>query len=306
MLKIAAICGPTASGKTALAVRLRRDFGLPVEMLSVDALQVYQQLDAGTAKPTPEERQQIPTHLVDIVAPQDAMNAAIWVAHAERAIQDVHARGAWPLLVGGTGLYLRALLRGLAAIPDVPPDVREALASEYATRGADALWAELRAVDPDYAALTPPQNRQRLLRALEVWRHTGQPFSAYHAAHRAQPDHFACLRISLEPPRDQLLARIRERALAMAEPLWHEVEALRAAGLSADAPGLQAIGYRDAWLALQNHQPVQFFAERLVAAHQAYAKKQATWFRNNPAELRVTTAEPAEIAAVLRQWFASP
>ena len=304
MLKIAAICGPTASGKTALAVALRRDFGLPVEMLSVDALQVYRQLDAGTAKPTPQEREQIPTHLVDIAAPEEPMNAAIWVAHAQRAILDVHARGAWPLLVGGTGLYVRSLLRGLADIPDVPPELRDALAAEYATRGPEALWAELHAVDADYAARTPPQNRQRLLRALEVWRHTGRTFSAFHAAHQAQPDHYACLRISLEPPREVLQERIRARALAMAEPLWHEVAALRTAGVAADAPGLQAIGYRDAWLAQKNAEPIADFAERLVAAHQAYAKKQATWFRNNPAELRVLAEQPEEIAAALRQWFA--
>ena len=302
-MKIAAICGPTASGKTALAVALRRDFGLPVEMVSVDALQVYTRLDAGTAKPTPEERAQIPTHLVDLVPPEAPMNAALWAEHAERAIADVHARGAWPLLVGGTGLYLRALLRGLAAIPEVPLEVREALALEHAARGADALWAELQRVDPAYAVLTPPQNRQRLLRALEVYRHTGQPFSAFHAAHQAQPDRHACFRISLEPPRDVLHARIRDRALAMAEPLLQEVVALRAAGVAETAPGLQAIGYRDAWLATENPGNPGFFAQRLVAAHQAYAKKQATWFRNNPMELRVVDVEVADVANALRRWF---
>ena len=305
-MKIAAICGPTASGKTELAVRLRRDFALPVEMLSVDALQVYQQLDAGTAKPTALERQQIPTHLVDIAAPQEPMNAALWVAHAERAIADVHSRGAWPLLVGGTGLYLRALLRGLAEIPEVPQAVRDALAAEYAQRGPDVLWAELHAVDPDYASRTPPQNRQRLLRALEVYRHTGQAFSAFHTAHQALPDRYAAFRVSLEPPREVLHARIQARALAMAEPLWHEVAALRAAGLPATAPGLQAIGYRDAWLALQNVELLGDFAPRLAAAHQAYAKRQSTWFHNNPMELRLTDGDAAQVAHALRRWFESP
>ncbi len=303
-MKIAAICGPTASGKTALAVALRRDFGLPVEMLSVDALQVYQRLDAGTAKPTAEERAQIPTHLVDIVAPEQAMNAALWVDYAERAMADVRARGNWPLLVGGTGLYLRALLRGLAEIPDVPESVRAALADEHAERGADALWAELNAVDPAYATRTPPQNRQRLLRALEVYRHTGQAFSAFHAAHQAQADRHACFRISLEPPRDVLYARIRTRALAMAEPLLAEVAALRAEGLAATAPGLQAIGYRDAWLAAEDPALATDLGERLVAAHQTYAKKQATWFRNNPMEVRQVELDVPRLAEVLRAWFA--
>lgn len=304
-MKIAAICGPTASGKTALAVALRRDFGLPVEMLSVDALQVYKQLDAGTAKPTAAERLEITTHLVDIVQPDAAMNAAIWVAHAERAIADVWARGHWPLLVGGTGLYLRALLRGLAAIPDVPAAVRAQLAEDYAQRGGDVLWAELAAVDPDYAARTPPQNRQRLLRALEVYRHTGQNFSQFHQEHQVLADRYACLRISLEPPRDALNARIRARALAMAAPLVAEVAALRAAGLAATAPGLQAIGYREAWLALEKGQDLPHFAEQLVAAHQAYAKKQATWFRNQPMELHVSEPDLPALAAALRAWFSA-
>ena len=305
-MKIAAICGPTASGKTALAVALRRDFGLPVEMVSVDALQVYQQLDAATAKPTAQERLEIPTHLVDIVAPDAAMNAAIWAEHAERTIADIAARGAWPLLVGGTGLYLRALLRGLAAIPAVPTHVRDALAAEHAVRGAEALWAELQAVDPDYASRTPPQNRQRLLRALEVYRHTGQAFSHFHAEHQAQADRHACFRISLEPPRAVLTDRIRTRALAMAAPLWQEVRALRAAGLADDAPGLQAIGYRDAWQAAQSTEPPPEFAERLVSAHLDYAKKQATWFRNNPMEMRVVESDLPAIAAAVTAWFTSP
>ncbi len=303
-MKIAAICGPTASGKTALAVSLRRDFGLPVEMISVDALQVYRRLDAATAKPTPEERAQIPTHLIDIVAPDEPMNAALWVAQAERVIAEVHARGAWPLLVGGTGLYLRALLRGLAEIPTVPAQVREDLATAYLERGPDALWAELQAVDPAYARLTPPQNRQRMLRALEVFRHTGQPFSAFHTAHQAQADRYACFRVSLEPPRDVLHARIRARALAMAEPLCAEVAALRASGLPASAPGLQAIGYRDAWLATENPPDLPLFAERLVAAHLAYAKKQATWFRNNHMEFRMVDSAGTHVAQALRDWFA--
>lgn len=302
-MKVAALCGPTASGKTALAVALRRDHGLPVEVLGVDALQLYRDLDAATAKPSADERAQVPTHLIDLVAPDEPMNAALWVAHAERVMAEVHARGNWPLFVGGTGLYLNALLRGLAAIPAVPQAVRDALAEEHAQRGAQALWQELQVVDPEYAAGTPPQNRQRLLRALEVWRHTGRPFSSYHAEHAAQPDRHACFLISLEPPRAALNDRIRVRAEAMAAPLLQEVAALRARGLPVTAPGLQAIGYRDAWQALDRGEPLRDFAGQLVAAHLAYAKKQQTWFRNHRADLRITSPDPQPVANALRAWF---
>lgn len=306
--RIAALAGPTAAGKTAAVVALRQRFGLPLEVVNFDALQVYRRLDAGTAKPTAEERAAVPTWLVDAIEPTEAWNAARHAELADAAIAAVIERGAWPVLVGGTGLYLRSLLRGLAAIPEVPPTVRAQLAAEHGQRGADALHAELVAVDPDYAAVTPPQNRQRVLRALEVWRATGRPFSHYHAEHARQPDRYARFLAVLDPPRAVLQARIEARAAAMAAPLLAEVSALLATGLPPDAPAMQAIGYRDAVRALEDSMPAQLFAKHLARAHHDYAKRQATWFRKEPAQLRLETGDDAALqglADALRAWFVS-
>ncbi len=306
-LRIAALAGPTASGKTAAVVALRQRFGLPLEVVNFDALQVYRRLDAGTAKPSPEERAAVPTWLVDAIEPTEAWNAARHAERADATIAAVLQRGAWPVLVGGTGLYLRSLLRGLAAIPEVPATVRAELAAEHARRGAQAMHAELSAIDPAYAAGTPPQNRQRVLRALEVWRATGRPFSHFHAEHARLPDRYACFLAVLEPPRAVLHARIEARAAVMAGPLLAEVAALLAAGLPPDAPAMQAIGYREAVHALEVQMPAALFAKLLTQAHQDYAKRQATWFRKEAAQFRLETGDDAALQALaegLRAWFA--
>lgn len=306
-MKIAAIVGPTASGKTALAVALAVEHGLPVEVVSVDALQLYKRLDAGTAKPTSAERAAVPMHLIDLLPPTEAMHAARWAQAAEAVLEEIAERGHWPLLVGGTGLYLRALLRGLAAIPEVPAAVREALAQEWQERGSTAMWRELQECDPVYAAATPAQNRQRVLRALEVARHTGRAFSAWHQEHAAQPDRHQALVIALDPPTAERNARIAERAVHMAPLLLTEVSELQQEGLPREAPGLQAIGYREAWARVQA-EPADAahgrpFADVLIAAHQAYAKKQATWFRSLDAQMRLESADSAAVAAAVDAWF---
>lgn len=306
-MKIAAIVGPTASGKTALAVALAVEHGLPIEVVSVDALQLYQRLDAGTAKPTVAERAAVPMHLIDLLPPTEAMHAARWAQAAEVVLGEIVQRGHWPVLVGGTGLYLRALLRGLAAIPEVPAAVREALADEWQERGSTAMWRELEERDPVYAAATPAQNRQRVLRALEVARHTGRAFSAWHAEHAALPDRHEALVIALDPPTTERSARIAQRARQMAPQLLAEVAQLHAEGLRPEAPGLQAIGYREAWARVQAA-PADLahgrpFADVLIAAHQAYAKKQATWFRSLNAQMRLERADAVAVADALATWF---
>ncbi len=296
---IVALGGPTASGKTALAVALRTR-GLPVEVVNFDALQVYRGLDAATAKPSPDEQRLVPMHLLDVVAPDEPMTAGRWAALADGILAGIAARGAWPLLVGGTGLYLRALVRGLAPIPEVPAAVRAAVAQDAARLGDVALHAQLAAVDPAYAAQTPPANRQRVQRALEVWRHTGRAFGDWHAAHRAAPPRHDCRLVVLTPQRPWLHARIDARAAEMAAPLLDEVRALLGRGVDPLAPGLQALGYRDAVAVVRGEASAEALAERLAAAHRAYAKRQQTWFAAEPAALRLDPAdcscgEPAAI-----------
>lgn len=305
-LRIAAIAGPTASGKTAVVVALRQRYGLPVEAVNFDSLQVYRQLEAGTAKPTALERAAVPTWLLDVVEPTESWNAAKHQVLADAVIAEVTSRGAWPVLVGGTGLYLRAIVRGMAPIPEVPRAVRDQLAREFEQRGPDALHAELRAVDPDYANATPARNRQRVLRALEVWRATGRAFSDFHQEHKRLPDRYTPHLTVLAPDLAVLHARIGDRARAMAAPLLAEVQALLAAGLDPQAPAMQAIGYREAVHALQHDTALAQFTEQLTTAHRQYAKRQTTWFAKEHAQVRLSATDDLDaLAAALHAWFSA-
>lgn len=326
--KIAAIVGPTASGKTALAVALRAR-GLPVEVVCCDALQLVQRLDAATAKPTAAERAAVPHHLVDVLPPTDPADAGRYAALADEVIADITSRGAWPLLVGGTGLYLRAVVRGLAALPASSPPVRAALEKDAATLGLDVMHARLQAVDPDYAAITPAANRQRVLRALEVVELSGRPFSAFHSAHAAQPDRYACATVVLQPGRERHLARLEARAHTMAPALLREVRTLLAEGLPPSAPGMQALGYRQAAALVQaslanvgetasgdeasasppddillNPTDVASLTNTLIIGHRRYAKRQRTWFRKTTAVLRLDDpGDVTRVADCLTQWW---
>jgi tRNA dimethylallyltransferase len=306
--RVAVLCGPTGSGKTRSVVAWRAA-GLPVEAINVDALQVYRGFDAATAKPDAAERAAVPTWLLDVAEPTEAWNAARHAALADHAIAEVTARGGWPVLVGGTGLYIRAILRGLADIPPVPPAVRDALAVEWQTRGANAMHAELQWRDPAYAARTPPQNRQRVLRALEVQRATGRTFSDFHRAHAAAPDRYRALTVLLSPPPDALHARIDRRAAQMAPLLLAEVRDWLARGLPPTAPALQALGYRQVatWLAGAEPEvdPTRVAVE-LAHGHRQYAKRQLTWFRAQHPNLQVADASAAETVERVRSWFAEP
>lgn len=304
-LRALAIGGPTASGKTALAVALARA-GLPIDIVNFDASQLYRGLDAATAKPTAEERRAAVFHLVDILDPREPAAAGAWAERALALLAELQAAGRWPVLVGGTGLYLRALRRGLAPIPPVDPAIRQQVLTELAARGAAALHHELAAVDPAYAAVTPAANRQRVCRALEVYRATGVAFSQWHADHRQQADRVATFTAVLTPQRSWLQPRIAARAAAMVEPLLAEVAQLLADGVPAEAPGMQALGYRDAARAVQGQLDPAALAERLLADHLAYAKRQITWFAAEPAELRLDPAAEdaaAQLQAATVAWF---
>ena len=300
--RVFALGGPTASGKTDLALRLAR-LGLPVEIVNFDASQLYRGLDAATAKPTVAERQWARFHLLDMLDPHQPAAAGQWAEWALDCVAEIHSRGRWPLLVGGTGLYLRALRRGLAPIPSIDPQLRAQVMAEMAERGQLSMHQELVQVDSEYAASTPAANRQRVARALEVFRATGKPFSRWHAEHRAQPDRVSCALAVLTPTKEWLQPRIALRAMAMVEPLLAEVAALLAAGVPPEAPGLQALGYRDAAKVVRGELPAAELPALLIAEHQGYAKRQITWFAAEPAQLR---PDPARLFAPAGQPQDSP
>jgi len=285
---VVCIVGPTASGKTAATLHLARQAqarGQAVELISMDSVLVYRDMDIGTAKPSAEERAVCPHHLLDILDPAQAYSAAQFVADARRLIDDILRRGAQPLIVGGTMLYLKALQSGLSALPPADAELRAQLDADAARLGWPALHARLADVDALTAARLAPNDAQRIQRALEVWLLSGRPLSA-HFTPSEHPEQTLPLRIlSLEPlDRSALHARIANRFDAMlAAGFLDEVRALRQRGdLSPALPSIRAVGYRQAWSHLDGLTSAAEFREQAIAATRQLAKRQLTWLRSMP------------------------
>lgn len=273
------LLGPTASGKTRLALELAAALG--TEIVSADSVQVYRDLDIGSAKPTADERRAVAHHGLDLFDPREGSHAGRWLAAAEPALAELRARGRTPIVCGGTGLYVRALLLGLSPIPDIHAEVRVAARAECE---ADPLAAHaaLARLDPATAARLAPRDLQRVSRALEVARATGRPLSAWHADEPPAPRYEARVFV-LTPAVDALEARIASRARAMISAgLVDEVSGLLARGVPPDAPGLMTMGYREVVAALaRSALDVDALAAELARAHRQYAKRQRTWFRGS-------------------------
>ena len=314
-LRYLALAGPTASGKTAAALAIAR--ALPVEIISVDSALVYRGMDIGTAKPSAIELAAVPHHLIDIRDPLQAYSAAEFRTDARRLIADITARGKLALLVGGTMLYFKALAEGLDDMPRADPVLRAEIEARGRALGWPALHAELAQVDPVTAARLNPADSQRIQRALEVYRLSGQPISSLHAMRKIainpiktgpegqnntefSPDQR--LLISLEPAdRAWLHARIAQRFDAMlAAGLLDEVRALRARGdLHPDLPSMRCVGYRQAWEALDGRWPMGELRDRGVFATRQLAKRQITWLRASPDRHAVPCDAPDALAQVL-------
>ncbi|MDZ7593020.1 MAG: tRNA (adenosine(37)-N6)-dimethylallyltransferase MiaA [Thiobacillus sp.] len=274
------LMGPTASGKTALAVSLVERF--PLEIISVDSALVYRGMDIGTAKPDAATLARAPHHLLDIREPTDAYSAAAFCDDARRLMADIVARGRVPLLVGGTMLYFRALLRGLDDLPRADAALRKKLEGEAAALGWPALHAELAKVDPITAARLAPNDSQRIGRALEVFRLTGKPMSALFDKVQSELP-YRVLQLALIPSdRAVLHQRIAARFDTMlAEGLLDEVETLRRDyALSPDLPAMRAVGYRQAWAYLDGEIDMKALREQGIAATRQLAKRQLTWLRS--------------------------
>ena len=313
-----AIAGPTASGKTAGALALAAVLAprLPVEIISVDSALVYRGMDIGTAKPTRAELAAVPHHLIDIRDPLQAYSAAEFVQDAERLIAEIRARGALPLLVGGTMLYFKALEGGIDEMPPADPAVRARLEAQAAEQGWPALHAELARVDPVTAARLAPADSQRIQRALEVWHVSGQPISHFHTTKKraTSADSISATAIfSLEPEdRAWLHERIARRFDAMlAEGFVDEVRQLRARGdLHPDLPSMRCVGYRQAWEALDasatSGQPLDMASlrEKGIAATRQLAKRQITWLRSMPQRHAIACDTPDAQATLVRAALA--
>jgi len=277
--------GPTAAGKSSLALALCDALG--GELISADSVQIYRGLDIGSAKPSAAERDRIPHHALDLLEPTEPSDAGRWRQAAVAAIEDVAARGGVPVVCGGTGLYLRALLRGLAAIPPISPATREAVALDLASAGPEALHRRLTGIDPRAAARIAPRDGQRIGRALEVYRETGRPLSAWQGDHGFGEVAYDALLLCAWPERELLHQRIDARAHGMvAAGVVDEVRGLLEAGVPPDAPGLRTLGYREVvdHLARGEADGPEVLARRIALGHRRYAKRQLTWFRRTLAE----------------------
>lgn len=277
------LMGPTASGKTEQAIRLVESF--PVEIVSVDSAMVYRGMDIGTAKPAAEILTRAPHALVDILDPEDAYSAGAFVRDAGREIQRIASAGRVPLLVGGTMLYFRSLLDGIADLPDADPSVREALDEEADVRGWPAMHAELADVDPQAAARIASNDRQRIQRALEVYRTSGRSLTDWQRSEPRRGAEFDLLKIALlDPDRSRLHRRINQRFVDMLDAGFvDEVKRLMARpGLTASASSMRSVGYRQIWAFLNEECDLELATAKAQAATRQLAKRQITWLRSEP------------------------
>ena len=287
--RFVAVLGPTASGKSALGLALAERVG--GEIVACDSQQVYIGMDIGTAKPTADEQRRVPHHALDLVRPDELFHAARWAAVARAAIADIAARGRLPIVVGGTGLYYRALVTGLFEAP--PPDdgIRARHRAQAAADGVEALHARLAAVDPDAAAAIRVRDLVRISRALEVYEQTGVPITTLRRR-AAPPADLAPTVLLFDPPPVTLRARITARVEQMISAgFLDEVRALRAAGYGPALKPLQALGYRQLGAVLDGTMSLADAVAETVQATFAYARRQRTWFRKQEAARRFE-AEP--------------
>ena len=283
MNNIICIAGPTASGKTALAATLAKE--LNGEVVSCDSMQVYRRMDIGTAKPTLEEMQGIPHHMIDVAEPWEDFSVSRYCEMAAPIVDDILSRGKNAVIAGGTGLYMDALIRGNAFAPFPATGVRERLEAQADAEGMEAMLSRLRAVDPDAAGRLHLSDRKRILRALEVYLETGETITEHNRKTQAVPPRYSPLWLGLDfARRGELYRRIDLRVgLMLEQGLVEEIRGLLADGIPEKATAMQAIGYKEFVDALDGRCTIEEAADQVRQSSRRYAKRQLTWFRRNKA-----------------------
>ena len=302
--KIIVVCGPTAIGKTAVGIALAEKCG--GEIISADSMQVYKYMNIGTAKPTPQERARIPHHLVDVVEPDAHFDAVRYASMARKTAMDICRRHRVPIIVGGTGLYIKALLHGLFPARPIDAQIRERLQTEAAAHGSGVLHARLARIDPEAAAKLHPNDTYRIVRALETMETTGKSITLYHRQHGFADAPFDSLKIGLHMNRQQLYKRINQRVdLMLAAGLLAEVKALLDRGYSGALPSMRSIGYQHMLGYIEKRLAWEEAVRTLKRDTRRYAKRQLTWFGADPDIIWQDPEQLDEITTILSKFLAA-
>jgi tRNA dimethylallyltransferase len=300
--KIAVICGPTGIGKTAVSIPIAQNF--PVEIISADSMQVYRHMNIGTAKPTADEQKHIPHHMIDILDPDEPFDAAQFSEMAREKIAAIHDRGSLPLVVGGTGLYIKSLIHGLFQTPATGPEIRGQLKANAAIHGINSLHRRLQQHDPETAARLHPHDTYRIIRALEVYEATGNPLSRYHREHRFREMPFKVLKIGLQTDRSSLYDRIDRRVDEMIrEGFLEEVKHLLGMGYSETLKSMQAIGYRHMVDFIKGSQSWDETIRTIKRDTRRFAKRQLTWFRADSEIIWIAPSALNDIQRLIKHFL---
>lgn len=279
--KIVVIAGPTAIGKSRLALELATE--IDAEIISADSMQVYRYMDIGTAKPTPEEQGRIAHHLIDILCPDEGFSAALFKQRATKVISYLNRQGKSAIVAGGTGLYIKALTRGLFEGPGANPELRWTLKKKAASAGGECLYRELTEIDPVTAARLHPNDSFRIIRALEVYQLTQRPLSEHHEKHNFKESPFETLKLGLYLDRQEICSRIENRVDRMISiGLVDEVKSLLNMGYTRDLNSMQGLGYKQIISSLLGESSLDEGISQLKRDTKRYAKRQMTWFRADP------------------------
>jgi tRNA dimethylallyltransferase len=300
--RIVVVCGPTGIGKTTAAIRLAQLFG--GQIVGADSMQIYRYMDIGTAKPTAAEQAAVAHHMIDVVDPDAPFDAARYAALAGDRIHRLRKDGLVPVVAGGTGFYIKALLFGLFDARPPDPRIRQRLENQANTRGTTGLYAALQRSDPESAERIHPNDRFRIIRALETLESTGRPISDLQQRHGFAAKRFKTLTIGLEVARDKLYARINQRVDAMiADGFQEEVQSLLARGYGAELKSMQSIGYRHIVDYLAGKTPWNETVDRMKRDTRRYAKRQLTWFKSDPETIWSAPEEIERLAPAIEAFL---
>ncbi|WP_029894742.1 tRNA (adenosine(37)-N6)-dimethylallyltransferase MiaA [Desulfohalovibrio reitneri] len=295
------LLGPTGAGKTSVSLALAEEFGGAV--INIDSRQVYRGLETVTAQPSSEEQASCPHHLFGFLDPCQGVNAGAFTTMAEQAMLECAENGLLPLLTGGTGLYLDALVYGLDPVPDTPDLVRHQIQAGYDALGPETMYSFLEQIDPDYAAKIHPNDRHRVTRALEVYESTGRVFSSFHTRDESQP-RFDVLKIGLEADLDALTPKLEERIESMVrDGALDEVDRAFKECPDVNAPGFTGIGVHECLEYLRGRMDLDQAKAMWLKRTRAYAKRQMTWFRKEQDMRWVDPARPEQAVALVREWL---